>query len=95
MFDFLGVITYFAYIEECHFSWEICAEVFRGKHHDSLRCFQIVQKNGDTTQTWQIVNKAKEYVCPLNSSFNFSVNLRILKIKPWGKLIALMLQDTQ
>lgn len=60
----------------------------------SVSYFQMAQKNGDRPQTKAECLQSKGKQCSLNSSFKFSVNAGISKINPWGKLIALMLQDT-
>lgn len=61
MFRFLGVLVYRAHVGECSYSRETSAKkVFRAKCHNAPY-FQMAQKNGGRTQTWQNVIKTKEY----------------------------------
>lgn len=52
------MLTYCAYVGECSYSWEIPPEEFRAECRD-ICTFQMAQKNGDRTQTWQSNNQSK------------------------------------
>lgn len=73
MFDFLGVLTYCAYVGECSYSHEIPAEGSRAECQDvgTLLPSGSEKRRETGHKHGRLLSRQRHTQCSLNSPFNF------------------------